>query len=168
MRLLLAIALLFAAGCKHESILPAINEYLKANLPGWTIVDTADYNKSWWSFYDRSQAHNAITLDLNDDRMADHALLVKKGSHLGLVVLFGTKDKSYTHWIADDFHPAYDGKVKDIQYGLAVEPPAQIDVLEPEERSLVLQSNAVTLLDMEQRARVYHWEKGTIKTLYAK
>jgi hypothetical protein len=168
MRLLLAIVILLITGCKQTSTQSSLEKYLKANLPGWMIVDTADYNKLWWSFYDRTQAHNAITVDLNDDRIADHALLMKKGSDLRLVVLLGSANKSYSHWIADDFHPEYDGAVKEIHYGLTVEPPAQIDVLEPEERSLVLQSNAVTLLEMEQRARVYHWENGTIKTLYAK
>ena len=156
------------AGCKQQSIQPGIQEYIKNNLPGWTMVDTADYARTWWSFYDRSQAHHAVILDLNDDRIADHALLLKKDSNLRLLVLLGSGNKSYTHWIAGDFQPAYNGTVKNIQYGLAVEPPAQIDVLEPEEKSLILQSNAVTLLDLESRTRVYYWKNGAIKTFYAK
>jgi|SRR5688572_16897278 len=171
MRLLSVIIMIVVAGCKQESIQTGetgIEDYLNNNLPGWTLIDTADYARSWWSFYDKKETHNSITLDFNDDRIADHALLLKKDSSLRLVVLLGSGNKSYTHFIVDDFQPVYNGKVKDIQYGLAVEPPAQIDVLEPEEKSLILLFNAITLLDMEDRARIYYWRNNRVNTLYAK
>jgi hypothetical protein len=144
-----------------------VQDYIQTHLPGWHIVDTADYAKTWWSFYDRKQVPFFVTIDLNDDQQEDYALLLKKSDILQLAVLTGS-GKSFTHWMAEDFFIIYKGGVRDVQYGLAIEPPARIDVLEPKEASLILRSNGLTIMEMEQRSRIYYWEGGTIKTFYAK
>lgn len=151
------------AGISNE--LPTVvRDYIKDHLPGWSMIDTFDYDKSWWSFYDKKQVPHFITIDMNDDQLADYGMLLKRSDTLRLVVLINSKHHSFTHQVLDDFS----GSAKGVQYGLAIEPPAQIDVVYPEEQSLILQSNAITLMEMELRSRIYYWKDDTVKVFYAK
>lgn len=142
-----------------------VRAYVQTHVAEYTIVDTADYGISWWSFYDRSVIPFAVTTDINDDRFLDYALLVKKNQVLRLVIVLGTAH-GFTHHFIHDFNEAY--KQNNLQYGLMVEPPGQTDVVVPEERSLILPSNGIALMELENKARIYYWQDGGIKTFYMK
>jgi hypothetical protein len=164
MRLLLIIAVVAVSAYAGRAQVPReVQSYIQTHLQGWTIVDTADYDRTWWSFYDRKQIPFFITVDLNDDQTEDHAILIKRSDMIRLVILFRTGN-SFTHRITDDFKVGA-GKLK---YGLAVEPAGQIDVLEPKEATLILRSNAITLMELEERARIWYWADRTIKTFLCK
>lgn len=107
--------------CSDHIIPQSVKDYVKNNLQGWSIIDTSDYIKSWWSFYERNQIPYFVTIDLNDDQVADFAFILKSQNALRLVILMGSGD-TFTHWIADDFKATYKGK--DIKNGLIIEPPA--------------------------------------------
>ncbi len=155
------------APVEWEQGVPAgVKNYLRQQLKDWEMVDTADYAASWWSFYDSRQVPCFITVDINDDQVADHALLMKRSGEVRLVILIGKNDGWYSHRFADDFSK----KLTDpgLIFGIVVEPPAQIDVVYPEEQSLILASNGVTVMELEQRSIIYYWKNDSLKTFYAK
>ena len=141
------------------SIIPEkIKRYIESNLKGWSIPSESDYVKAWWSFYDRSEIPYFVTADFNDDARSDYAFLLKNDKALALAFITSRGD-SLQHWFAPDFaRPFHE---KNIEYGLAVEPPAQIDVAYPEIKSLILKSNGITLRHFEVNDRIYYWEKGS-------
>jgi hypothetical protein len=144
----------------QAEMLSIAKKYIDVNLPGWSIAERTDY-KIWWSFYDgRSVPFMAVT-DLNDDRQADYALMVKKESALKLVILLG-KGATFTHWIADNFDTTFDPAAIDLTYGLTVEVPGRIDIVTPSVQSLIVKSNAFNLMELENRRCVYYWANGEI------
>jgi hypothetical protein len=165
---MLFIVLLFAWSCKQQRpviyspIPPALQTYLQANFPDWPIVDTADYDKSWWSFYDRDHISWIVHTDINDDQLADHALLLKQNNRLRLVICMGAPQNTFTHVVVEGFN-----QMEKLQYGLVVQPPGQIDVLQPSEQSLLLLTNGIALVELEQPSRIYYWQNG-IQTFYMK
>jgi hypothetical protein len=141
-----------------EMIPQKIKDYVAQNLPGYTIVDTSDYIKAWWSFYDKHQIPCFITMDFNDDQVSDYAMLLKNANSLRLVILTASGN-SFTQWMPDDFNEVYKGN--DVQFGLSIEPPGRIDCLvDNKEQSLVLQSNGIALMALEQKVKVYYWSSG--------
>jgi hypothetical protein len=184
MRLIIILILFSALGCKSSKTNsnPVINQteknssksldlipanviyYLKNNLSGWNIPDTSDYSKAWWSFYERNQIPYFVTTDFNDDNVSDYAFILKNKNSIKLVILVGSGE-TFTHWIADDFKETYKDNVKDIQYGLNIEPPARIDcVVDNKECSLALRSNGFVLMELEKKLKIYYWDQGAIKT----
>ena len=128
--------------------------YLAKNLPEWKIPDTSDYAKSWWSFHDKKEVPYHVILDLNDDEIADYGLLVHNNSSVKLLLLLGHKT-SFDHYWATNFNqPFLKGE---LQYGLAIQPPGRIDIAFPEIRSLILKSNAINLLELENRLAIYYF-----------
>ena len=137
-----------------------LNNYIIKNFPGWQLVNTNDYVKSWWSFYDRNVQLYQVITDINDDTKEDYALLLKKADSLQIAFIISTP-KGYTHWIDPDFNK----KISDqggLHFGLTVEVPGRIDVALPEIKSLILKSNAVNVMDFEERAAVYYWNNGKV------
>jgi len=165
---LLFIVLFFAWSCREqasmsvEPVPAALNSYLKSNFPDWQIVDTADYDKSWWSFYDRHHIPWIVHTDINDDQLVDHALLLKQHNRLRLVICMGGAQNTFTHVVVEGFN-----QMEKLQYGLVVQPPGQIDVLQPVEQSLMLLTNGFALMELEQPSRIYYWQNG-IQTFYMK
>jgi len=155
-----------AEGSKTGQGIPeSVTQYLKANFTKWSIPNRDDY-KIWWSFYEpRTMPYYAIT-DLNDDRQEDYAFVLKKPDSLSVVVLL-KKGDTFTHWVAD-FKATYNPADKDIQFGLATEPPGQIDVVIPRIQSLILRSNAFTLMELENRRCIYYWSDGKISVFETK
>lgn len=142
----------------------SVKDYVKNNLPGWAIPDTCDYSKSWWSFYERNQIPYFVTIDLNDDQIADYALILKSHNTLRLFILMGL-DGTFTHWVDDAFKATY----KEIKFGLIIEPPARIDcVVDNLESSLVLKSNGITLMELEQKVKIFYWDNESIETFRVK
>jgi hypothetical protein len=160
--------LLLAWSCREqtsmavEPVPPALNNYLKANFPDWSVVDTADYDKSWWSFYDTHHIPWIVHTDINDDQLADHALLLKQNNRLRLVICMGAPQNTFSHVVVEGFN-----QMEKLQYGLAVQAPGQIDVLQPQEQSLLLLTNGIALMELEQTSRIYYWQNG-IQTFYMK
>ena len=144
----------------------AVINFVKTALPRWQLVDTADYDNNWWSFYDRVQVPNFVVTDINDDQQADYGCLIKTKDSLRLVILQGTKGNGYIPLMADGFAVAYNPDSSHIQYGLAVEAPGQIDVIQPQEKSLVLKSNGITVMQYEVRHRVFYMENNKLNCFY--
>jgi len=149
---------------RSEELIPQhVKEFIKNNLPGWSIPDTSDYIKAWWSFYDRSQVPYFITTDFNDDKTSDYALILKNQSSIRLFILTASGG-TFIPWMVDDFKEEFKKGEKDIQFGLAIEPPGQIDCLvNNKEQSLVLKSNGIALMVLEQKYQVYYWDSGKYK-----
>jgi hypothetical protein len=138
MRLLLIIAVVTVSAYAGWAQVPhEVQSYIQTHLRGWTIADTTDYDRLWWSFYDKKQVPFFVMIGINH---------------------------SFIHQITDDFKVG----VKNLKYGLAIEPAGQIDVLEPKEATLILRSNAITLMEMEDRSRIYYWSDRAIKTFLCK
>ena len=153
-------------GSNYSTIPGNVKEYLKTNLPGWTIPDTSDYVRSWWSFYERSYVPYFLTVDLNDDHVADYAFILKGQNLLRVVILLASGNK-FIQWVSDDFKPSY--KEKSIAFGLNIEPPAQIDcVVNNLASTLILRSNGVALMEMEQRLKIFYWNKIGVQTFRVK
>ena len=105
--------------------------------------------------------------DLNDDRQEDYAFILKSADSLRVVVLLKNGD-SFIHWIADNFKATYNAADKDIQFGVTIDPPGQIDVVIPKIKSLILRSNAFTLMELENRRCIYYWSDGKISVFETK
>ena len=149
-----------------QDIPVSAKEYIRAKFPGWSIPNSDDY-KIWWSFYEpRTIPYYAIT-DLNDDRQEDYAFILKKPDSLRVVVLL-KKGNTFNHWIADNFKATYNAADKDIQFGVTIDPPGQIDVVIPKIKSLILRSNAFTLMELENRRCIYYWSDGKISVFETK
>lgn len=153
----------------HTALLPpALVNYLKTNLPQWQVVEKTDYSKTWWSFYDSSYNPCWARTDINDDQLADYALWLKKDNRLRLVICTGTTGDSFAHYSANDINLNFNEQESGLTAGVAVAPPAQIDVVYPRIQSLVLKSNGFAQMELEERTRIYYWEKDTIQTFYMK
>lgn len=139
-----------------------LKSYISETMPGWTIPDTSDYIKSWWSFYDKDINPYATKTDINDDGLADYGLLLKNNNRLCLVILTGHQN-SFTHWIATNFDESFNSESNKIHFGLLVQQPGQIDIALPEIKSLVLKSNAINLMDFETRVCVFYWDNAKME-----
>jgi hypothetical protein len=154
----------------HTTVLPqTLVAYLKTNFPQWQIVSKADYSKTWWSFYDSSDNPCWARTDINDDRLADYALWLKKDNMLRFVIFTGTASHSFAHYTANDINVAFNEKEhNNLTMGVAVAPPAQIDVAYPRIQSLLLKSNGFALMELEERTRIFYWKNDSIQTFYMK
>ncbi len=126
--------------------------YLAKDLPEWKIPDTSDYVKSWWSFHDKKEVPYYVVLDFNDDEIADYGLLVHNDATVKLLLLLGNKTSFNHYWDTNFNQPFLKGE---LQYGVAIQPPGRIDIAFPEIRSLILKSNAINLLELENRLAIY-------------
>lgn len=134
--------------------------YVQQQWPGWRLCSHQDYDKSFWSFYDSTTLPFYAAVDINDDTRTDYSLLLRNGQQLRLVFLLSTGD-SFTYQLADNI-PA---TVKtSLSYGLLPEPPGQIDVAYPAIQSLLLTTNAISLMYMENRYCIYYWDGRQVAT----
>jgi hypothetical protein len=151
------------------TVLPqTLADYLKTYLPQWQVVTKADYSKTWWSFYDSSDNPCWARTDINDDQLADYALWLKKDKLLRLVFCTGTANHSFSHYTANDLTITFNEKEPNLTMGVAVAPPAQIDVAYPRIQSLLLKSNGFALMELEERTRIFYWDNDSIQTFYMK
>lgn len=154
---------------QHTTLLPmTLEDYLETHLPQWQVVEKADYSKTWWSFYDSSYNPCWARTDINDDQLADYALWLKKDNQLRLVICTGTPGHSFVHYTVNDINLAFNEQGPNLVMGVAIAPPAQIDVAYPRIQSLILKSNGFAQMELEERTRIYYWEKDTIQTFYMK
>jgi hypothetical protein len=153
----------------YPAVLPQeMVNYLHETFPQWRVVEKSDYSKLWWSFYDSSYNPCWVRTDINDDQLADYAVWLKKDAQLRLVICTGEANKLFNHTIAIDSSNAFNEKEHNLMRGIAVAPPAQIDVVKPRIQSLILKSNGFALLELEERNRIYYWENGGLQTFYMK
>ncbi len=131
--------------------------YMASHFPGWKIPVTADYNTSFWSFYNLSVVPYFTAVDLNDDQLVDYGVLLKQRDSVQLVILLGTAD-SFTHVVFNNLKRTTADQVDGLQHCLLPEPPGQIDVAYPAIKSLVLPSNGINLLHLENRVCVFYWD----------
>lgn len=145
-----------------------IVHYLHDTFPLWQVVEKNDYSKTWWSFYDSSYNPCWARTDINDDQLADYAIWLKKDKQLRLVVCTGKANQLFNHTIAIDSNVVLNENGFNLSTGIAVAPPAQIDVVKPRIQSLVLKSNGFVLMELEERSRIYYWENEGLQTFYIK
>lgn len=154
---------------QYPTVLPqALVDYITVHFPQWRLVEKTDYSNTWWSFYDSSYNPCWARTDINDDRLADYALWLKNDSLAQLIICTGTSGHAFTHYIAK--HPTilFNENDHNLVHGVAVVPPAQIDVVSPRIQSLILKSNGFALLQLEERTRIYYWQKDSLQTFYMK
>jgi hypothetical protein len=60
--------------------------------------------------------------------------------------------------LAADFKKSFNDPANDLTWCLLPAPPGRIDVAYPGIRSLVLRSNGINLLQLENRAGIYYWD----------
>ena len=146
-----------------EELLPQkVKEYISANFSGWSIPESSDYIKSWWSFYERGTIPYMVKTDINDDQTVDYGLVLKSVDKIRPVLLL-SKGETFTHWTDTSLEKPFDAAEKDLHYGLSIEPAGRIDVAFPEIKSLILKSNAINFMDYEVRTCVFHWTGTTIE-----
>jgi hypothetical protein len=120
------------------------------------------YTQLWWSFYDADQQTLGASTDLNDDRQLDYAFFVERSDTINLLILLSNSD-TYTSVLAPDF--IYPIGENNFRYGIQVVPPGQIDcVVDGQEKSLILKSNAIALLEYEEIIHIYHWTGSNFET----
>jgi hypothetical protein len=146
---------LLVVGSHHDSLFHGI---LRDLLPDQQLVDTSYYDGLWWSFHSRDVQPNFSVLDINDDGIADCALFVHRNQGVHLIFIVSRPDGSYVA-VESDFNVVLNGK--NLQYGLQIEAPGRIDrIVNNEDRSLVLKTNAVVLLHLERAIRVFYWDRN--------
>ncbi|MFT3825320.1 MAG: hypothetical protein QM731_15490 [Chitinophagaceae bacterium] len=139
------------------SIPATVTAYINNNLPGWNIVSKEDYATSFWSFYDSNTTPFFAAVDLNDDRVADYAVIIKKENIAKPVILL-SDGASFKHWITDDLNQHLNEAGNDVLFCLLPEPPGQVDVVKPAISSLILTNNAVNLMYLENRQCIFYWD----------
>jgi len=127
-------------------------------LPGWIVCTEHDYAGSFWSFYDSNTKPYLAATDINDDGKTDFALFVKKHDSTQLVFLTSKENSFELHTIPESAKPFH----QDLHYCLIPEPPGQVDVARPTIQSLILTSNGINLMDMENRKCIYYWHQDSI------
>ncbi|MBO9202958.1 MULTISPECIES: hypothetical protein [Niastella] len=145
-----------------------LTDYFKSTFPQWRVVEKSDFSTTWWSFYDSSYNPCWARTDINDDQLADYAVWLKNNAQYKLVICMGATTNSFTHYIIDDIHTTNNNGEHQLETGVAVAPPAQIDVVLPHIQSLVLQSNGFVLMELEIRTRIYYWQNDSLQTFYMK
>lgn len=165
----LPIAAITSSPIHYPSVLPKeIVHFLHETFPQWQVVEKSDYSKTWWSFYDSSYNPCWARTDINDDQLADYAVWLKKDTQLRLVVCTGKVNRLFNHTIAIDSNKVLNENGYNLSIGIAVAPPAQIDVVKPRIQSLILKSNGFAVMDLEERSRIYYWENDSLQTFYMK
>lgn len=144
------------------SIPVSVQDHIARHLPGWTIPGPVDYAGSFWSFYDRSTVPYFTAVDINDDNFVDYGVLIKKQKKVQLVLLLSAGSDSFIHHIVSDPGKAPADITDGLSYCVLPEPPGQIDVAYPDIRSLILLSNGINLMDMENRVCIYYWDGSHI------
>ncbi|OQP62161.1 hypothetical protein [Niastella populi] len=159
-----------AAAVTHypAALPPSVINYLQHVYPQWRVVEKSDYSKTWWSFYDTSYNPCWARTDINDDQLADYALWLKKGTQLRLAICTGEANRLFSHTIVIDTSDVFNEAAHNLSMGIAVAPPAQIDVVKPRIQSLILKPNGFALMELEERTRIYHWANESIQTFYMK
>jgi hypothetical protein len=139
----------------HDSLFHGI---LRDLVPDQQLVDTSFYDGLWWSFHSRDVKPNISVLDINDDGNADCALFVHRNHCAQLIFIVSQPDGDYVA-VESDFNVVLTGK--NLQYGLQIEAPGRIDrIVNNEDRSLVLKTNAIVLLHLERAIRVFYWDRN--------
>jgi hypothetical protein len=146
------------ASAQHGLPQPVL-DFLRSRFADAWVADPSDYNEAWWSFYGREQLPYFVSVDLNDDEVLDYGLIIKQSGFIRVLILLDSAN-TYKSWMAEDFQANF--REKDIQFGLAIEPPKRIDVV-GSNQSLTLRSNAIALMNFENRSRIYYWESGKMK-----
>jgi hypothetical protein len=135
--------------------------YVAKNFEGWTVPDTSNYIKAWWSFYDHSNIPYFVAVDINDDIHLDYGLLLKSDNALKAIILICSPDSMH-HFTVEGFNPPFNGS--DIMYGLDIIAPDRIDIIFPQEASLILKSNGISLNNFEIKEKIFYWADGGINT----
>lgn len=153
----------------YPAALPqTVTNYLQHAFKQWRVVEKSDYSKTWWSFYDSSHNPCWARTDINDDQLADYALWLKKETQLRLVICTGEAHQWFSHTIVIDSSNVFNEAEHNLSMGIAIAPPAQIDVVKPRIQSLILKPNGFALMELEERTRIYHWANESIQTFYMK
>jgi hypothetical protein len=153
----------------YPVVLPQeVVHYLHEAFPQWQLVKKSDYSKTWWSFYDSSYNPCWARTDINDDQLADYAVWLKKDTQLRLAICTGKANQLFNHTITIDSNKVLNENGQNLSMGIAVAPPAQIDVVKPRIQSLILKSNGFVVMELEERSRIYYWENGGLQTFYMK
>lgn len=135
--------------------------YIQKHFPGWRVCNQKDYDDAFGSFYDTTTHPWYVEIDINDDKQGDYGMFISNQHQVKLLFLTG-KDSSFTHWLAPDFSFAFDAATHRLQYALLPEPPGQIDVAYPSIQSLVLRTNGVSLMHLENRICLYYQDSTGI------
>ena len=133
-----------------------VEKYIKNEFAGWSLASKSDYIKSWWSFYDNKSVPYFVATDINDDQLSDYGLILKKSDSIKVVILVGDKN-SFKHWVAKEVGEPFNFNLKNLQLGLTIEPPGRIDIAYPAIKSLILKSNAINVMEFENRLCIYYW-----------
>ncbi|GGH60984.1 hypothetical protein HNQ91_000967 [Filimonas zeae] len=135
--------------------------FIRNTFPGCRICTQADYDNSFWSFYDTTYAMPwYAAVDINDDQRTDMAMLIKEQQTLKLLLLMGTDTGYNWQWVEDFSIPLHNNQK--VTYGLHPEPPGQIDIAYPTITSLILPSNGINLYYFENRHALYYWNGNRI------
>jgi hypothetical protein len=157
-----------------DSLIPHdVKKFLLENFTDYKIPDTLDYFKGFCFFFNKGQSYNFIdqipyfvTSDFNDDQLPDFAFILKHFNKLKIVIL-ENKGKNFKYWVDNSFDEKIDKE--GIKYGLYVEPPRKIDcVVDNIPQSLIMKSNGVALMKLEEMIKVYYWENGEYKIFRTK
>lgn len=146
----------------HNDLNPInINQYLQTQLPDYHLIGRREFSKLWWSFYDKIETPYLVISDFNNDGVADYAALISNNKKIALIMLLGN-GKSFKHWLAPDFNLKVEKN--GLSYGLSVQPPAQVDAVRPEIKTLYLKNNGIMLNHYEIHSRIYYYDNETFKT----
>lgn len=134
---------------------------IRTTFPGWHLCTQADYDKSFWSFCDTTQALPwYTTADIDDDGDPDIALLLKQEHKVKLLLLLSSHTGYGWQWAEDFSLTLTKGQL--LQFGLLPEPPGQIDIAYPSIQSLILHSNGISLYHFENRHALYYWNGNRV------
>lgn len=129
--------------------------YIQQHFPDWYICSQDDYDDAFGSFYDTTTHPWYVEVDINDDQQGDYGVLIRNQHQVKVLFLVG-EDSSFTHWLAPNISLPFNAANPRLQHGLFPEPPGQIDVAYPSLQSLVLHTNGVSLVHLENRICLYY------------
>ncbi len=147
----------------EAAVLPEpLRVFLHRDLPDWQLVNEGDYDRSFWSLYAGDHLPYLVTTDVNDDGLADHCVLLKIAGYVEPFFLLGRDDGSFHILRQDAYRVPFDDAVNDLRYALTIEAPGQIDVVKPAINSLLLRSNGINFLELENRWCIFYWDNSSI------
>ncbi|EHQ27652.1 hypothetical protein [Mucilaginibacter paludis] len=135
-------------------------QYLQNKFPGYHLIGKRDFAALWWSFYNKNDIPYLVSSDFNNDGVADYATIISNGKKMVLVIMLGS-GSSFKHWLVPDL--SLKAEENGLSYGLSIQPPAQIDAVHPEAKTLYLKNNAIMVNHYELHDRIYYYEDQTFK-----
>jgi hypothetical protein len=110
-------------------------------------INSKNYSKTFWSFFDSSLIPNKAFADFNNDGLLDYGWVVSQNNQIKIGIAV-SNNQSYNYWLSP--FTVEQNSQKGINTSISVQAAGRTDLTRPVAKSLVLKNNAFIVNILEQ------------------